>query len=169
MKNAGKILSCDLQEKKLVRIADGAARLGLTSIEARAMDASVPDETLFEKADTVIADVPCSGFGVIRKKPEIRYKREEDIAGLPEIQLKILANLSRYVKHGGVLLYSTCTLLPRENEDVIAVFLKEHTDFAPEPFELPVPGGDAAAGFTTLWPHRTGTDGFFICRLRRRV
>ena len=173
MKNTGKILSCDLQEKKLVSIDSGAARLGLSIIKTRAMDAQTPDESLFDQADAVLADVPCSGFGVIRKKPEIRYKREDDIRELPALQLKIADNLSRCVKPGGLLLYSTCTLLRRENEDVIDMFLKEHGEFTLEPFELPGLAGSAesgfgASGFMTLWPHLHGTDGFFICRMRKR-
>jgi 16S rRNA (cytosine967-C5)-methyltransferase len=175
MKNSGRILSCDLQEKKLPMISDGAKRLGLTILETRAMDAQMADETLAGLADLVIADVPCSGFGVIRKKPEIRYKKEEDIADLPALQQKIIANLAGYVKPGGVLLYSTCTLLRRENEDVVNRFLDENKEFAPEAFTLPAPAGNstsdtqASDGMTTLWPHETGTDGFFICRLRRQA
>jgi 16S rRNA (cytosine967-C5)-methyltransferase len=168
MKNRGGILSCDINEKKLIRVREGASRLGLTSIETRVMDAAVPDETLYGKADVVIADVPCSGFGVIRKKPEIRYKREEDLAGLPALQMRIADNLSRYVRPGGVLLYSTCTLLERENEGVVTEFLKSHQEFQPESFDLPGPVGRIDAGMTTLWPNRTGTDGFFIARLVRR-
>ena len=122
MKNTGRILSCDLQEKKLPLIGGGATRLGLSAIETRAMDARTPDESLFGTADVVLADVPCSGFGIIRKKPEIRYKREEDIEGLPALQLAVAEGMSRCVKPGGLLLYSTCTLLRRENEDVVACF-----------------------------------------------
>jgi 16S rRNA (cytosine967-C5)-methyltransferase len=174
MRNTGRILSCDLQERKLSSIDEGAARLGLTIISTRAMDAQAPDESLLGQADAVIADVPCSGFGVIRKKPEIRYKREADLEDLPALQLKIAGNLSRYVRPGGILLYATCTLLRRENEDVIGKFLSEHPEFEMEPFELSglagrTESGIAAPGFVTLWPHLHGTDGFFICRLRRRV
>ena len=169
MRDTGQILACDLQERKLPSIDAGAARLGISIIRTRAMDALTVDESLIGQADAVIADVPCSGFGVIRKKPEIRYKREEELEGLPARQLEIAGNLSRYVRPGGILLYSTCTLLQRENEDVVDMLLSEHPEFDLEPFALPGPVGRAEAGRTTLWPHLHGTDGFFICRLRKRV
>lgn len=116
----------------------------------------------------MLADVPCSGFGVIRRKPEIRYKTPEEVVRLPEIQLAILANLSRYVRPGGVLLYSTCTVLPEENGDVIARFLKENPVFLPEPFSVPGPFPAPESGSLTIFPDEAGTDGFFISRLRRR-
>jgi len=116
-------------------------------------------------ADAVIADVPCSGFGTMRKNPDVRYKTDEETAGLPKIQLAILKNAAGYVKPGGVLLYSTCTLLQRENEDVVRAFLAENPHWHPEPFSLP--GADAPGGMKTFWPHRDGTDGFFAAKLRR--
>ena len=120
--------------------------------------------------DVVIADVPCSGLGVIRKKPDIRYKDLSQIQQLPEIQLSILENVSRYVKPGGVLLYSTCTILRRENETVIEEFLQKHPDFTPEEFALPenFPGA-SNNGMLTLYPCVHDTDGFFICKLRRAL
>lgn len=168
MKNTGRILSCDINEKKLRRVISGAQRMGLTIIETRQMDAREIDPALFEKADIVLADVPCSGFGVIRKKPEIRFKPESEIAKLPELQLELIGTLSRYVKPGGILLYSTCTLLQRENEEVVEAFLKTHQDFYPETILMPEPIAKVNTGMLTLWPHLHGTDGFFICRLRRR-
>ena len=118
--------------------------------------------------DLVIADVPCSGLGIIRKKPDIRYKDPMPLAGLPKIQGEILANVSRYVRPGGTLLYATCTVLRRENEDVVANFLSKNGCFVAEPFSLP--GGiSAPEGMLTLWPHRHGTDGFFIAKLRRKT
>ncbi len=167
MKDSGRILSCDVNEKKLNRVTQGARRLRLRSIETRVMDASVANNELVGKADIVLADVPCSGFGVIRKKPEIRYKPPKETEKLPELQLQILDNLSQYVKPGGILLYSTCTVLQRENEDIIKAFLEAHREYTPEPFRLPGPAGDAGAGMAALWPHIHGTDGFFICRLKR--
>jgi 16S rRNA (cytosine967-C5)-methyltransferase len=170
MNNTGTVLACDISAKKLGRLSEGARRLGFTAITTRVSDARAPDPTLHHSADIVIADVPCSGFGVIRKKPEIRYKREEDIFALPRLQMEIAESLSSYVKPGGILLYSTCTLLERENEEVVEAFLKSHSDFTPEPFLLPAEaGGAATGGMMTLWPHLTGTDGFFIARLRRRL
>jgi 16S rRNA (cytosine967-C5)-methyltransferase len=169
MQDIGHVLSFDVNEKKLQRITEGAKRLGLKSIETRIADALEPISDLFGSADIVLADVPCSGYGVIRKKPEIRYKSERDVINLPELQLQITSSLSRYVKPGGVLLYSTCTLLQRENEGVIDAFLQAHADFTPEAFLLPGPIGEVKSGMTTLWPHIHGTDGFFICRLKRSL
>ena len=114
----------------------------------------------------MIADVPCSGLGIIRKKPDIRYKDLRETENLPEIQRAILSNLSRYVCPGGTLVYSTCTVLRRENQAVVANFLSEHPDYMLDPFALPGPCGQTA-GEITLWPHIHGTDGFFIAKLRR--
>ena len=168
MRNEGRILSCDIHESKLQHITGGSERLGIKIIETRAQDARILSEDLLESADCVIADVPCSGFGVIRKKPEIRYKDKNEITALPAIQLDILKNLSKYVKPGGCLLYSTCTLLKSENEDIISDFLAGKDLFVLEAFDLPEPVETAATGMITLWPHIHGTDGFFICKLRRR-
>ena len=115
----------------------------------------------------VVADVPCSGLGIILKKPDIRYKNPRDLAQLPAIQGDILENACRYVCPGGVLVYSTCTVLARENEDVVRDFLRTHPDFAPEAFSLPLPAADTAGGMFTFWPQEHETDGFFVCKLRR--
>ncbi|MCL2401788.1 MAG: 16S rRNA (cytosine(967)-C(5))-methyltransferase RsmB [Oscillospiraceae bacterium] len=168
MKNTGRIDACDINRGKLGLIESGAGRLGLSIISASEKDASVFYPEYADKADVVIADVPCSGFGVIRKKPEIRYKSEADIAELPALQKRILANVSRYVKPGGTLLYSTCTILKRENEDVIVWFLEDNDAFYREAFTAPGIGS-VENGMITLWPHIHDTDGFFICKLRRRA
>ena len=154
MNGAGRIISCDVQEKKLLRISDGAARLGLDCIETRQMDARRPAEELIGAADVVIADAPCSGLGVIAKKPEIRFKSESDLEALPGIQLDILRGLAECVKPGGTLLYSTCTLRKCENEDVIAAFLSENSGFEVQEMR-------------TLWPDIDDSDGFFVCRMVR--
>lgn len=154
MNGAGRIISCDVQEKKLRRISDGAARLGLDCIETRRMDARRPAEELIGAADVVIADAPCSGLGVIAKKPEIRFKSESDLEALPGIQLDILRGLAECVKPGGTLLYSTCTLRKCENEDVIAAFLSENSGFEVQEMR-------------TLWPDIDDSDGFFVCRMVR--
>lgn len=167
MQNKGEIISCDIQEKKLSRIKKGAERLGFDIIRTHAMDARDPRKDMREAFDIVIADVPCSGLGVIRKKPDIRFKEPEDFSGLPEIQGRILEGLAPCVKPGGVLLYSTCTVLDRENMGIITSFLKEHREFTPEGFEIPAPGGIAAGGMISLYPQTHGTDGFFICKLRK--
>lgn len=163
----GTVLSCDIHPHKLRLIENGAARLGMGCIGTRLVDAREPDESLISAFDAAIADVPCSGLGIIRKKPDIRYKDPGLLPGLPRVQRAILDGVSACVKPGGVLLYATCTVLPRENGDVVAGFLGEHPDFAPEPFSLPAAA--AERGEVTLLPHRQGTDGFFIAKLRRSV
>lgn len=169
MGDRGEIISCDIHPHKQTLIERGARRLGLTSIWAVTQNGKerVPEwEGAF---DLVIADVPCSGLGIIRKKPDIRYKAPEPLKMLPAIQGAILDNVSAYVKPGGVLLYSTCTLLKRENEDIVNQFAEKHKDFTFEKLELPGPVGRVEQGYVTLWPHLHGTDGFFIAKLRRGI
>lgn len=163
----GEVRSCDLHENKLRRIREGAARLGLTGLTVQAADARAFDPALAAGYDCVIADVPCSGLGVIRKKPDIRYKNMQEFAALPEIQLAILENVSRYVAPGGTLLYSTCTLRTEENEAVAARFLAAHPDFSAEDFAPCENGPCSEHGMLTLWPHRHGTDGFFMAKMRK--
>ena len=119
--------------------------------------------------DVVIADVPCSGYGIIRKKPDIRYKDPDTMSDLPTLQLQILQNQSRYVKPGGVLLYSTCTLVRKENEGVVEKFLKKNPEFTAENLILPPVFPENTTGMLTLVPGEYDTDGFFICRLRRKA
>ena len=166
MHNTGEILSCDIHEKKLPLIESGAKRLGIHIIRTMVADARRPSADLTGKFDAVIADVPCSGLGVIRKKPEIRTKSEEELSGLPQIQRDILENLSRCVKPGGVLLYSTCTILSEENEAVVNGFLSGHNEFLPEDFQ--VGSRHSEMGMYTFWPNVDGTDGFFAAKLRRK-
>ena len=167
MGDRGEVLSCDIHAHKKALIDAGARRLGLTSIRSAVQDAKVRREDWTEGFDLVLADVPCSGLGIIRKKPDIRYKDPAPLEGLPAIQRAILDNVSGYVRPGGVLLYSTCTLLERENGAVVDGFLAAHPEYAPEPFTLPGPAGEAPEGRLTLWPHIHDTDGFFIAKLRR--
>jgi len=166
MEGKGDILSCDIHPNKVKLIREGAARLGLSNVTAEVRDAKVFDPALEGKFDLVIADVPCSGLGIIRKKPDIRYKGPKALEGLPKVQLEILSNVSRYVKPGGALLYATCTLLEREDEGVVAQFLEGHGDFALSAFRLP--GREEDQAMVTLWPHRDGTDGFFFARMERK-
>ena len=167
MEGRGQITSCDVHPHKTGLIANGAARLGFENITARQQDATVNVPQWNEAMDVVIADVPCSGLGIIRKKPDIRYKNLEDMKQLPALQLAILENQASYVKKGGVLLYSTCTVLKAENEDVVRAFLEKHQDFHTEPLELPEVFPKNETGMLTLIPGDYDTDGFFICRLRR--
>jgi len=167
MENRGEIVSCDLHPHKKKLIQAGADRLGLSCITPNTVDARSfrPEwEVAFDK---VLVDAPCSGLGVIRKKPDIRYKQPGELDALPAIQLDILRNACRYVKAGGVLIYSTCTVRKGENEGVVTAFLREHPEFKTEEFNLPEPVGLCEGGMVTLWPHRHGTDGFFICKLRK--
>lgn len=166
MGDSGSICSCDIHPHKQALIEQGANRLGIRSITAAVMDGKTFDPELAGRFDLVIADVPCSGLGIIRKKPDIRYKDPEPLGGLPGVQRAILENVSCYVRPGGVLLYATCTLLRRENEAVVSWFLDKNTNFTLEPFTLPGPVG-TSEGMVTLWPHRHGTDGFFFAKLRR--
>lgn len=165
MQGKGNILSCDIHEKKLKLISAGAERLGIDIIKTAVMDARRRDAALENSFDVVIADVPCSGLGVIAKKPEIRGKTEAEISALPAIQRDILDNLSAYVKRDGVLLYSTCTVLRAENEDVVNAFLADDGEFAPEGFN--VGGVSEPSGMHCFWPNVDGTDGFFAAKLRR--
>ena len=141
--------------------------MGLTNLTTNLQDASKKREEWIGAADRVLCDVPCSGMGIIRKKPEIRYKKEEEIADLPLIQRSILENCSQYVKAGGVLVYSTCTILKEENEEIVTAFLEAHPEFEAVAFEHPICGA-AEQGWITLLPHLHNTDGFFIAKLRRK-
>ena len=151
MKDRGSILACDLHGNKLRRIEEGAQRLGIKCIETCAADASKPLIAMKERFDLVLADVSCSGMGVIRKKPEIRYKTGEQVAQLPITQLAILEGAAACVRPGGILLYSTCTLLMEENEGVTDAFLRLHPEFQRETMTLPAPFGEAAEGQRKLY------------------
>ena len=167
MAGNGSIVACDLHENKLKRIQESADRLGVNIITTQAADGRVFQPEWEASFDTVLVDAPCSGLGIIRKKPDTRYKKADDLFTLPVVQAAILDNAARYVRPGGTLVYSTCTILPEENEQVTEAFLAEHADFGLEPFELPLPVGKSD-GSLTLWPQRHDTDGFYICRMTRR-
>ena len=169
MEGRGQITSCDVHAHKTGLIENGAARLGLNNITVRQQDATANVPEWVEAMDVVIADVPCSGLGIIRKKPDIRYKNLEELKDLPGLQLAILENQSAYVKKGGVLLYSTCTVLKAEIDDVVHAFLAKHDDYYLEPLELPDVFPKNETGMLTLIPGEYDTDGFFICRLRRKA
>ena len=169
MENKGHIRSCDIHRHKTTLIQHGADRLGLDCVLVREQDATENHAGWLEKMEGGLADVPCSGYGIIRKKPDIRYKDPDDMARLPQLQLKILDKQAEYVKPGGVLLYSTCTLVRGENEAVIEAFLKHRSDFALEPLELPPVFPRNTTGMLTLVPGEYDTDGFFIAKLRRKA
>ncbi len=164
MENEGMIHAYDLHENKLSLVRKSAEALGISIIETEAHDGRKLDETRIENADCVLCDVPCSGLGVVAKKPEIRYKDLSECEALPAIQYDILKTAARYVKKGGTLVYSTCTILKTENEDNITRFLAEHPDFSLVPFKI---GKVESDGMRTLLPFEFGTDGFFIAKLRK--
>ena len=148
-------------------ISSGAKRLGIEIINTVCNDASVPNPN-FKKFDKIICDVPCSGLGVIRRKPEIRLKAQEDIDKLPEIQYSIMKTTSGYLKEGGVMIYSTCSLNKDENENVFYKFLKENPEFEPVRVLPSVQRCGEDTDTLTLMPHIHMSDGFFISALRRR-
>ena len=165
MQNTGKMLSCDLHKSKLSLVDAGAERLGIDIISTREADARHFDSSLEQSADVLLCDAPCSGFGVMAKKPEIRYKDLSESDKLPKIQSDILENVSKYVKVGGVLLYSTCTVFPEENCGVVKSFLEAHPEFIAEDFC--VGQIQSEGGMLSLYPDIHKTDGFFIAKLRR--
>ena len=167
MNDRGSVTSCDVHPHKIDLLRKGADRLGLTSIHPLLHDAREPEAAWENAMDAVIADVPCSGLGVIRKKPDVRYKDLSRISALPEIQLAILDRQAGYVRPGGVLVYSTCTILKQENEGVVEAFLDRHPEFTPERIALPE-GCGAEGAMLTLLPCVHDTDGFFIAKLRKK-
>jgi 16S rRNA (cytosine967-C5)-methyltransferase len=153
----------DLRESKLSLIEESARRLSVP-LKVATLDATVGDDTLDGTADRVICDVPCSGLGVLSKKPDLRYRPlSEELAPLG---YEILCRTSRYLKKGGVMVYSTCTLLPEENMENVNRFLAEHRDF--ETADFSVGGLASEGGALTLLPQKHGTDGFFVCKLKRK-
>ncbi len=155
MKNRGRVLSCDLHGNKLSLVQSGARRLGISNIGTFIRDARNFNPDWEGIADRVLCDVPCSGFGVFAKKPELRYKDFEACRRLPEIQRAILENACRYVKSGGLLVYSTCTLLPAENRENVDAFLAAHPEFS-------------CLQERTLYPDTDGSDGFFFAVLKKQ-
>ena len=154
MKNTGRVISCDLHGNKLSLVRSGAERLGISIIETVQRDARDYNPEWDSIADRVLCDVPCSGFGVFAKKPELRYKDAEKCAGLPKIQREILENACRYLKNGGILVYSTCTVLPAENEGNVNDFLASHPEFS-------------CLRMRTLYPDTDASDGFFFAVLKK--
>ncbi len=166
MSNKGKICSFDLHSNKLSLISDGAARYGINIIQTKARDSRIFDESLYEIADRVLCDVPCSGFGILAKKPEIRYKNPADTTPLHKTQYDILCTNAKYLKKNGVLIYSTCTLLPEENQLNVQKFLSENQNF--EPSEFSFGNLKSERGMLTLFPDEHNTDGFFIARMIKK-
>lgn len=155
MQNRGAVAAWDIYKRKLAIIDREAERLGIDIVTTRSWDATRVDSSMMEKADRVLVDAPCSGLGVIRRKPEIKYKKKtREFDDFPRKQLAILSASAKYVKPGGILVYSTCTISPYENQQVIKEFLKKNASFSKEE-EL------------QLLPNINNTDGFFICKMKR--
>ncbi|HWP50424.1 MAG TPA: 16S rRNA (cytosine(967)-C(5))-methyltransferase RsmB [Clostridia bacterium] len=159
MQNQGEIISCDIAPARLELINQGAERLGIGIITAQTNDGTEVNDAL-GRFDRILCDVPCSGLGVLRRKPEIKYRSAKSLEGLPELQYKILKTSAHYLKAGGILVYSTCTINPDENERVVETFLRAHADFSPMPFS-------EDEWHKTFLPQTQGGDGFFIARIRR--
>lgn len=155
MENVGRIIATDIYKRKVELIEAEAKRLGVKIVEPWSWDARVIDSELIGIADKVLADVPCSGLGTARRKPEVKYKDlDSEMKNLPQLQLDILKTAAHYVRPGGVLVYSTCTIAQRENEDVVMAFLKNNVEFEMD-------------DKVQLLPSMDETDGFFICRMKR--
>ena len=165
MENEGKIISCDIHEHKLKLINDTAKRLGINIVETRLRDGTDKSAEL-PLADKILCDVPCSGFGVTGKKPEIKTKPETEISTLPALQYEILLNSAKYLKVGGKLIYSTCTLLPEENADVCRKFLAENKNFRPVHIDDSIKGFRDGETVSVL-PSDYDCDGFFIAAFER--
>lgn len=174
MKNKGEITSFDIHEHKLALIDKNAKRLGIGIIKTRLKDSSVFDEEYKDYGDKVLLDAPCSGLGLMRKKPEIRWSvQPEDILELQKIQMRIINNASKYVKKEGTLLYSTCTISQEENEDIIENFLRDNQNYQLESICKYIPeeirrDDSGEKGYIKLFPHIHDTDGFFIAKLLRK-
>lgn len=157
MKNKGKIEAWDIHEHRTKLVEQNAQRLGINLIETKVKDASLYDEKLKEKFDKILLDVPCLGIGVIKRKPDIKWKRKpEDVKNITEIQKKILDNCSKYLKKNGVMVYSTCSILEKENQDIVDEFLKENNEYYIRPEE------------TRNILTNEEKDGFFICKVYRK-
>lgn len=166
MENKGQILAFDIQNNKLSLVAQSTARLGITIVETKRMDAKNLPHDFSAKADRVLVDAPCSGLGIIRRKPDIKWQKDrEQLDKLPKLQLEILSRAAECVRPGGCLVYSTCTLNPAENQGVIKSFLNLKPDFQ---LVLPPAEWPQEEGMVHLFPHRHGTDGFFMAKMRRK-
>lgn len=173
MEDEGSIIARDIYDHKLKLIKNNSSRLGINIIKTELFDALNIDEKLLSKADYILVDAPCSGLGLIRRRPEIKWNRkEEDIQEIKETQYKILKNGSKYLKPGGILVYSTCTIEREENINIIREFISENDSFELLSFKslLKFEEGFETAkdGYIELFPHIHGTDGFFIAKLLKK-
>ena len=171
MENRGQILALDIYEKRLLSVEKTAKRLGITIIKTQVADGAAYKFPVL--ADKILVDAPCSGLGVIRRRPDIKYKPElTSFAELVRIQRDILENAAQYLKPGGVMVYSTCTINPEENEEQVKAFLEKHEAFELLPVDYSGITEEASklleTGMGTVYPEGDSGDGFFIAKLRRR-
>ncbi|MBP5427128.1 MAG: 16S rRNA (cytosine(967)-C(5))-methyltransferase RsmB [Clostridiales bacterium] len=172
MNNSGVLYSQDLYLHKVNLIKSAAKRLGLSNIKTNVYDATNVRENLIGKADKVLVDAPCTGLGIVRRKPDIKWRKEiSDIDNISTLQYKILCSASKYVKVGGSIVYSTCTVMREENIEVVNKFLKEHGDFEIEDITGFIPdsinSSTAKDGYMEFYPNIQGTDGFFVAKMKK--
>ena len=168
MNNTGHVVSRDIYEHKIKLIKSSVKRLGLKNVDVELFDATKLDKDSVDKFDYVLADVPCSGLGIIRRKPEIKYKQKEEVKDLPKLQKDILQNASKYVKVGGTLVYSTCTVQDNENIEVVESFLQSNKRFELDKIEnINIDLENEEKGYIKIYPNVHGMDGFFIAKLKR--
>lgn len=174
MADTGEITALDIRPQGVKRIEDNARRLGIKSIKVMASDAAMPLNFRLGEFDRILLDAPCSGTGVLRRHPEGKWqKREEDIGELAKRQKALIENLSKYIKPGGVMVYSVCSAMKEEGEGVVVPFLERHPEFILEPplAKFGVAGETLICdrGFFKVYSHTHGMDGFFAARLKRRI
>lgn len=172
MQNQGRVIAVDIHPHKIDLIDENARRLGATVVEGLCADAREVGAVMPGRADAVLCDVPCSGLGTLARRPDARWRKQPgEFAELVPIQRAILESAAVALKAGGVLVYSTCTIHPAENQEMVAAFLADHPDFAVDDLGPRLPGSlppeSYAGGFLQLLPHIHGTDGFFIARLKK--
>jgi 16S rRNA (cytosine967-C5)-methyltransferase len=167
MDGSGRVIAADIHPDRLTLVRDGAEKAGLDVVETRVMDARHPDKDLLDACDAVLIDAPCSGLGVLSKRADMRWQRTEgDLEELVVLQREILDASAQCVRPGGVLVYSTCTTEPEENERQVEAFLARHPGFVREPITADVPL--SSSGDYLALPQYTGHDGAYAARLRRR-
>ena len=164
----GKVTSFELHEHRVALIAQYKTRMGVENVQEQQKDSSVFDAAYEEKFDGVLCDVPCSGYGTVSENPDIKlFRKEEDFNALARSQTSILETCSRYVKKGGVLYYSTCSLFERENDGIVGAFLTSHPEYAVEPLESPLAHDKKKFGLQFL-PDTAYGAGFYVCKMRRK-
>lgn len=172
MGNAGKLVAVDVSAEKIALIQKNCRRIGAHNVETEVMDATKADLSFIKTADAVLIDAPCSGFGTLRRHPDIRWNKTfEQVRALSEIQYDLLKNAAQHIKPGGILVYSTCSIEPMENEEIIQRLLADFPMYAVEDARRFLPNVPASAitpqGFVQTFPHQHGVDGAFAARLRR--